>query len=99
VSVFGSAAEDLIRVGKLEKGGGISLNDSEAHADADVTFRGRPDGYVDAGDGPDRISANGGRGFKAPYDRGPIFVGGPGRDHLVGGPLSDSVHGGLDHVT
>jgi Ca2+-binding RTX toxin-like protein len=96
--VFGTADADSIRAGELKRGTGIDLNASGADHDADLTFGSAPESpLIDGVGGADRISMNGGPGFKGPYPRGSIPEGGPGNDHVTGTDFFDDVYADAGH--
>jgi hypothetical protein len=94
IDIRGTTGADAIRIGGLREGSGVNLNASEPEPDADVTFLGRPELLVFGGRGSDQISANGGPGFRGPYERGSIIEGGPGADRLVGADFFDWIYPG-----
>jgi hypothetical protein len=95
--VRGSAGNDRITMGDLGPVDGLDLNAREHQPDADVTVSGGFNVISVLGrGGNDKISARGGRGFKAPLDTKVAVSAGRGHDRVIGSALSDLLGGGSD---
>jgi Ca2+-binding RTX toxin-like protein len=85
--ITGSSGSDAIEFGTL----GVNVNDDD---DTDVTISAVEVFVVNAGDGPDTVSGEGGDDTGLPFLSALTLNGESGTDTLTGGATNDSVSGG-----